>query len=430
MRQTISGPFRRLLRNFGSLTLALLLAIAIWIVAKLESDPFSTREYPGVPLTVESQPENTVLFESLAERVAVTVRAPESVLAEVRGSDFVASVDLSTVPPGTPTLVPVQVASINDDVRILDWDPAEQIVLLEAMDTITMPVTIQVDGQVATGYQATHLTVNPDQVSIYGPEPLLGDVASVSGSVDISGAKADVVRDVRTRPLDAEGNLVPGLQWSPDTVEVRVAVERRLGFKPDVEVVPDLQGEPADGYRLGSVGVDPSTVTLAGVPSVLEELPGFVETWPISVTGATEDLIELSALNVPNNVVVVGVDYVTVTVEVLPIQSSRAMTSTVEVEGVRPGWMAFPSPDVVDVILEGPDAVLGAMTPNDLRVVVDVFGLGLGVHRVEPDVEAPDQVTVVSIIPETIEVVIAVVPIPTPALTVTPTLTVTLTVQP
>ena len=426
MRQMMSGPFRRVLRNFGSLTLALLLAIAIWIVAKLESDPFSTREYPNVPLVVENQPEDTVVFESLDERVAVSVRGPESILAEVRASDFAASVDLSSVPPGSPSQVPVDVVSSNDDLRILDWEPAEQMVLLEVMDTITMPVTIQVDGQVATGYQATYLAVNPNQVLIYGPQPLLGDVAAVSGSVDISGARADIVRDVKTRPLDAEGNLVPGLQWSPDTVEVRASVERRLGFKPDVEVVPDLRGEPVDGYRLGSVGVAPSTVTLAGVPSVLEELPGFVETWPISVTGATEDLVELSALNVPNNVVVVGVDYVTVTVEVLPIQSSRATTSTIEVEGVRPGWMASPSPDVVDVILEGPDAILEAMSSDDLRVVVDVFGLGLGVHRVEPDVEAPGQVTVVSIIPETIEVVLTVVPIPTPALTVTPTLTATL----
>ena len=68
---------------------------------------------------------------------------------------------------------------------------------------------------------------------------------------------------------------MPGLQWTPDAVEVRVIVRRRLGFKPEVEVVPDLRGEPAPGYRLGSVAVDPSTVTLAGVPSVLEELPGF-----------------------------------------------------------------------------------------------------------------------------------------------------------
>jgi YbbR domain-containing protein len=121
--------------------------------------------------------------------------------------------------------------------------------------------------------------------------------------------------------------------------------------------------------------------------------------------------------------VVVGVDFVTVTVELLPIQTSRAMTATVEIRGVSPGWIAIPSPSVVDVILEGPDAILAGMTANDIRVFLDVFGYSLGVHRVEPDVLAPQSVTVVSIIPETIEVAIEVMPLPTPASVTTPTVT-------
>jgi YbbR domain-containing protein len=420
----MSNALRRLLRNLGSLILALLLAVAVWIAATLQSDPFELRKFPNVPITLINQPDDAIFFEPIEERVAVTARAPESVLAELKASDFEATMDLSEVQPGTPTSVPIEVTSSNEAVRIEDWDPTEQTVYLEAVGTITMPVTMDVEGQVTTGYQASRPVVVPDQVVVHGPELLLIQVASVTGSVDVEGAREDVVEEVRVTPLDAEGELVPGLQWTPDSVEVRVSVRRRLGYKPDVEVVPDLRGDPAPGYRLGSVAVEPSTVTLAGVPSVLEELPGFVETWPISVTGATEDLFEYSPLTVPNSVVVVGVDYVTVTVEVLPIQSSRAMTATVEIQGVRPGWIATPSPSVVDAILEGPDTVLAEMTSDDLRVVLDLFGYGLGVHRVEPKVFAPEGVAVVSIIPETIEVVIVAAPTPTPTLTVTPTMTI------
>jgi YbbR domain-containing protein len=107
----------------------------------------------------------------------------------------------------------------------------------------------------------------------------------------------------------------------------------------------------------------------------------------------------------------------------LAIQSSRAMTSVVEIQGVRPGWLATPSPGVVDVILEGPDATLAAMEQDDLLVIVNLFNYSLGVHRVEPEVIVPEGVIVVSIIPETIEVAIIPVPTPTPTLTVTPTVT-------
>jgi YbbR domain-containing protein len=85
---------------------------------------------------------------------------------------------------------------------------------------------------------------------------------------------------------------------------------------------------------------------------------------------------------------------------------------------------------VVDVILEGPDAILANMTPEDLRVIVDVFGLGRGTQRVEPDVLAPDGVTVVSIIPETIEVVLGPAPTPTPSVSSAPPVTPTVTTTP
>jgi YbbR domain-containing protein len=301
---------------------------------------------------------------------------------------------------------------------------------LEAVRGISVPIDIEVVGTVATGYQSAPPVVLPNRADVSGPEPLLSDVTSINGSIEIEGARDDVVAQVPVRPVDAQGTLVAGLEWDPREVQARVRVSRRLGFKPDVEVVPDLRGEPATGYRRGSVVVQPSTVTLAGVPSALEGLPGFVETSPISVTNATQDLNIRSPLTVPQDVVVVGVDFVTVTVEVLPILSSRAMTATVEVRGVQPDWVAVASPSVVDVILEGPDAILANMTPEDLRVIVDVFGLGRGTQRVEPDVLAPDGVAVVSIIPETIEVVLGPAPTPTPSVSSAPPVTPTLTTTP
>jgi YbbR domain-containing protein len=419
------SALRQFVSNLGSFILALLLAFTVWIAATLQSDPFSPREFPNVPVTLVNQPENTILFNEsdFSQTATITARAPESVLAELRTADFVASMDLSGVQPGTPTLVPIEITCTNEAVRIEAWFPSRQTIHLESLKTVSLPVTIEVQGQIAIGYQSSDAAVIPGVVEVHGPEPLLDRVVSMSGSVNVDGARAEVVEKARVMPLDADGRLVSGLDWTPAQVEVRVGVRRRLGYKPDVEVVPDLRGDPALGYRLGSVSVDPSTVTLAGVPAVLDELPGFVETLPISVTGATAELLEHSPLKVPNAVVVVGVDYVTVTVEVLAIQSSRAMTSVVEIQGVRPGWLATPSPGVVDVILEGPDATLAAMEQDDLLVIVNLFNYSLGVHRVEPEVIVPEGVIVVSIIPETIEVAIIPVPTPTPTLTVTPTVT-------
>jgi hypothetical protein len=155
-------------------------------------------------------------------------------------------------------------------------------------------------------------------------------------------------------------------------------------------------------------------VTLAGPSQVLNDLPGFVETLPISITGATAVLTDRTSLTVPTNVVVVGVDFVTVTVDILPILSSRTMTSVVEIRNLAQGRLATLSPPEVDVILEGPDVLVTEVTPEDVQVFVNLFGLELGIHRVEPVVLAPEGITVVSVIPETIEVEIIIQPTPSP----------------
>ncbi|HSR31566.1 MAG TPA: CdaR family protein [Anaerolineae bacterium] len=426
----MSNVLRQLLNNLSSIILALLLAVAVWVAATLQADPFGVREFAAIAVTPVNQPENTVLFEGDAARVSVEARAPQSVLVELSVSDFAATMDLLAVPPGVTTAVPISVTSSSEAVRIQAYAPQQQTVRLESLRTMTLPVETTTVGQVATGYLSTRPVVLPREVAVHGPEPFIAQVASVVATIDLGGAREDIVENVSVVPRDATGKLVAGVQWSPEQVQVRVGVRKRVGYKPDVEVVPDVLGDPAPGYRRGSVTVSPSTVTLAGPPQVLDEMPGFVRTLPISITGATADITERSPLTMPASLVVVGVNYVTVTVEILPILSSRTMTSVVGIQGLSQGWVATLSPNEVDVILEGPDTLLAETTSEDLQVFVNLFGLGLGVHRVEPIVLYPDGITVVSVIPETIEVVIALPPTPPPPPDVSPTSTVTITVTP
>ncbi|MGD9145534.1 MAG: CdaR family protein [Anaerolineae bacterium] len=423
---------RQLWNNLSSVVLSLLLAVAVWVTATLQADPFDVREYVGVPVGAINQPENTILFEGDAARVTVEARAPQSVLLDLSVSNFEARMDLADVEPGVTTLVPISVTCDIEAVRIVSYDPQQEPVRLEELSTITLPVEITVEGEVATGYLSTRPVVTPREVAIQGPVPFLDEIVTVTGSVDVEGAKEDIVELVTVVPRDAEGGLVPGVQWAPEQVEVRIGVRRRVGYKPEVEVVPDVRGDPVPGYRRGSVSVEPSAVTLAGPSSVLNELPGFVRTEPITITDETESLTTRTSLDIPPNVIAVGVNFVTVTVDILPVLSSRTMTSTVEIQGLREGWVAYLSPSVVDVVLEGPDTVLSELTSDDIEVFVNLFNFTLGVQRVEPVVLAPEEVTVVSVIPETIEVVIALPPTPTlppPTATITATVPITATVE-
>ncbi len=416
----MSGFLRQLLNNLSSIILALLLAVAVWIAATLQADPFLEQTFPSIPVSLVDQPDGTVFFEGEQARVSVKVLAPRSVLEELQANDFRAEMDLADVPLGEPTSVPISVTVESEAVRIQDYSPETQRVHLERLTTLTFPVQLRIEGEPATGYEAASPILRPDQVMVSGPEPYVTEVYSVTGDINIEGARAAISQRVSIAPRRADGTMISEVEWTPQQVQVGIGVQRRVGFKPDVQVVPDLRGDPAPGYRRASVSVEPSTVTLAGSAPILADLPGFIKTEPISITGATEDLSLLAALSVPTNVVVIEDNRVMVTVEILPVLSSRSITKTVQVEGLRGGWEATLSPSAVEIIVEGPETLLEALTREEIEVIVNLAGYGLGVHRVDPAVVVPEEVSVVSIIPETIEVVIEVILTPTPAATQLP----------
>jgi hypothetical protein len=59
-------------------------------------------------------------------------------------------------------------------------------------------------------------------------------------------------------------------------------------------------GQPADGYLLTNITTFPQVVTVFSAnPQLVREMPGFVETTPITLTGATDDLEQRVFLVLP-----------------------------------------------------------------------------------------------------------------------------------
>jgi YbbR domain-containing protein len=154
----------------------------------------------------------------------------------------------------------------------------------------------------------------------------------------------------------------------------------------------------------------------------VSSLPGVVETQPLDLQGADEDITTRLALNLPENVTLVGAQTVQVTVGISPIQTSLTLLNQkVNVIGLTEGLAVRILPQTVDVILSGPLPTLDALTPQDVIVSVDVSGLGIGTHQLTPLVDVLlENVDVESILPGTIEVVLSlpgtptVTPFPTP----------------
>jgi YbbR domain-containing protein len=416
---------RWLIGNLPLIVMSLILAMLAWFVAVEQANPTVESRFPEpIPITATNLPEELVIVGTFEEEIQVTVRTTQSVWDSLRVEDFDAVVDLSGLDSGTHE-APVRVDLHREPSRITERDPQTVVIELDTRVSRTAPVRVETEGRPAIGYLPRPKMVDPEEVTVIGPASYVTRVVGAFATLSIQGVQQDVEESLSLRAQDEEGNSVPHVTLTPEAVDVRVPIEPS-GYHTTLAVKAVLTGEIASGYRITDISIDPPTVTVFGNPDDLVALEqGFIETKPITVEGAQDDVVVRPGLTTPSEVTLVPGQQVEVRVFVEAIQSSLTITGTPEIQGLEPGYTATVSPDTVQVILSGPLPRLEALTPDDVRLVLDLFELPTGTHQIEPEVIAPAEITPEGVIPTTVQVRISDMAelTPTPAITETATVT-------
>lgn len=426
---------RWLARYFSSLVTALILAVIVWVSAVIASDPNEEQILNRpVPIEIIGQDSNLQILGDVSRTVTLVLRAPTSVWNQLNNDPQTvrALVDLSNLGPGVHE-VPVQVQISPPLVRVISQDPQHLTFTLDNIVTQVFQINLVVRGNPPVGYQAQTPQVNPSEVSVTGPESIVSKVRDVRVTLDITNANQTINRGETPQFLDAQGQVISGLSVVPDTVTVTQPITLLGGYRY-VIVRPVSQGQVANGYRVTNIFVTPvGVVVFSSNPQLVDNLPGYVETQPIEMTGKTDDFETLVDLSLPTGVAVVGDPKVLVQVSIAAIDSSLSVSLPVEVIGLAPGLSATSIPPIVNIILSGPVPILNTLGPTDIRVVVDLNGYNVGMYQINPTVTIlPDQVQLVSMLPSMIEISIATAATPTrtPAITGTPARTATPTPKP
>ncbi len=409
------GWFRK---NFSSLLWALLLSMAVWIAAVTAADPDDQRVYPKpVPIEIVGQGSGLVIVGEMPKAVEVTLRAPRSVWDRLEGQEqpIRAVVDLSGLGAGEhPVRVQVQVS--ENPARVVSVLPTDFTVTLEPLTSRVFSVGLMLNGQPATGYRAGNPTLEPLEVLVSGAESLVEQVARARVIVNLTGTREGINQSLDVQLYNSKNQVLKGLSLNPSAVLVDIPVSQQGGYRDViVKVIP--HGQVANGYLLTNLSVFPPIVTVYSTdPTLVNSLPGVVETEPLELDGASEDISTRLALNLPTGISVVGEQSVQVDVGISPIQSNLTLVNIkIEVVGLGDGLSAQISPAEVDIILSGPAPLLESLLQQDVRVIVDVTELAPGIYQLKPRVEIlVADIVVETILPNTVEVTI------TPAVTPTP----------
>lgn len=412
-RRSARTRWRRFIEQINTLALSILLGLIVWFIAINQENPIVQGQYSErLSVTVRGLPEDLMPIQDLSrETVQVVLQAPRESWDNLQAEDFTAYINLAGLEPGVHD-VDVDVDVVDPRVTVVSIQRPALRVQLDQVVNKDVPVRIDIVDTTAFGYDWQAPLVDPLTVTVTGPETQVSQVTTARAEVSLGNAKSQVERNQTVALINAEGQAVPRVAAAPNIVHVVIPVEQWPGRK-EVAVRVKLDGQPAVGYRLNAVRVNPSTVVLLGNADVLTQVPGFVETESVSLDGATGELQRRVQVTVPQGVTVLEGTSVDVTVSITAIEGGTTVQQRPVIQGLGQGLTATVALDTVDVILSGPLPSLEALGPDDVFVLVDLTGLLPGNHIVTPRVVVPTGIRAAGVIPETIEVVISAIPVAT-----------------
>ena len=396
--------------NLGLAGLALLISVALWILVVNDQNPerVATPDI-AIPVEITKVPPGLVLMNTL-EPVRFGIQAPSDKWTGLSASSFRATVDLSRLSPGIHA-VPVEAEASDPRVSVLEVIPSTVSVRLEEVQERTVPVKVNLVGNVPFGYIYGTPKVDPQVVVVSGPSSLVQSVETASVDVRLDGITVQIDTAFHPNPVDSSGNTVRNVQMNPQTVTVQLPIQQQVSYK-QVGIRPDITGNVASGYWIESVTAVPDSVTVVGDPKTLAGI-NYLDTAPLSVDGGASSVVQDAKIVTPSGVSLVQQQSAKLTVTISPLQTSQIVRVAPKVVNLDPKLRATGLPPYFEVTLQGPAPLMQGLSADSVGVTLDASNLGEGSHSLKPTISTPSGVQLVGVNPDSVTLVLAPATTPT-----------------
>jgi YbbR domain-containing protein len=211
---------RGLFRNAGLKTLALLIAVALWVLVAGEEESVKVFTVP-VDFAVA---KDGVLSPDTPGSVQVRLRGSESTLRRITGEGMSLPLDLTSIKPGRRGERPLlarEVRGVPSGAAVDSVVPDRLSIFIERRVTRTLPVAVTLLGSPPSGHRLVGTRVEPEQVTVAGPESLLAQMR-------VAPTEPIPLRDERTSftTTTSIGIEDPRIELiEPHSVLVRIEIE-------------------------------------------------------------------------------------------------------------------------------------------------------------------------------------------------------------
>lgn len=381
------------------LFVSLVLAIMIFILIDQKMTLFTNTSAEVLKDREVSAKYNKEAYvvEGLPEKVDITLMGSRSDLFIAKQSSAKVSVDLSGLKPGTHK-VNIEYASPASSINY-SVNPSVANVNIYPKVSLSKTVTTDVLNQDNLDSKLVIESVNTsvDKVVIKGTDDenavnSLKKVATVKALVDVANLSNEDIGNVTMKkvPLkayDKDGNILD-VEIEPSVINVDVEVASPSKTLP-IRVVP--KGTISLGKAISSIQMSSSYVVVYGNQSVLDSLQYVSAT--VDVNDLKDDKEFKVELNKPKGVKSMSLNNITATLS-LGVATDRDVENVnIDVRNLSDKYtvQGLTENDIkVTVNVKGVDAVLKALTPEDIKAYINLKDYKPGEYEVPVKVEGVD----------------------------------------
>lgn len=377
-------------KNLGLKLLSLLMAILLWhFVVTTNTSITRTKSVTGLTGYISGQSTLNTYGLALLENPTEEL-SDISVLIEVSQSDYAypsednvqVTLDLSSVRTAGVQEVPLKASSAYGKVvRIM---PDSVSMTFEPLDSRIVPVNVQITGDDGKSRWYNVNRSNPSSLTISGAASVVQKIASAYVYVDAAGAENSFTAAEEYTLMDGAGNLISQsmLNRSASSISVNVGVYPTKEIPISTEISSVVMGEPAEGYIVDSISIQPQTISVAAEQELLDRLEE-LRIQPISVEGRSQsfsaraDVATLTAFrNLSAEEVFVNINIVEETI--------GAWIDDVKISYAgKSESMTLSAPESVRVYITGPRSDVEALQETGFAATVDLTGLSAGAHNLQ-----------------------------------------------
>jgi YbbR domain-containing protein len=217
----ISFLRRWVLHNFWLKVLSLLLATGLWWWISPDQEPAEVAV--RVPIEFQHVPPELEISSVTIPDAQIRVRGPERLIRELRSTDIHAELELGDARPGERTfdLTAHQIRH-QRDLTVVQVVPGQVHLSFDTKLTREVEIHAKVTGNFATGEKVAKVLVDPEKITITGPQHHVEMVdTATTDPVDATGTKTTATFVTNVYVPDA---LVQVVQPTP--VRVTVIMEK------------------------------------------------------------------------------------------------------------------------------------------------------------------------------------------------------------